>query len=151
MSGCLGSKDQCKAERKKKELIPCTSASSSCRPRELITTTASIGIDLRSESAGALAANRARQENRISPCHQKSFRPRSREVPFLSDQVHRVFALADKSARGIRLKEEDDFGFMTAQFLYKQDAARNPAAAEQDADAILDWLMSEHAGDTGIR
>lgn len=25
------------------------------------------------------------------------------------------------------------------------------AAAEQDADAILDWLLSEHAGDTGIR
>ena len=25
------------------------------------------------------------------------------------------------------------------------------AAAEQDADAILDWLLSEHAGDAGIR
>jgi plasmid stabilization system protein ParE len=25
------------------------------------------------------------------------------------------------------------------------------AAAEQDADAILGWLLSEHAGDTGIR
>jgi plasmid stabilization system protein ParE len=25
------------------------------------------------------------------------------------------------------------------------------AAAEQDADAILDWLVSQHAGDTGIR
>jgi plasmid stabilization system protein ParE len=25
------------------------------------------------------------------------------------------------------------------------------AAAEQDADAILDWLLSEHAGDTGAR
>ena len=25
------------------------------------------------------------------------------------------------------------------------------AAAEQDADAILDWLLSEHAGDTGKR
>lgn len=25
------------------------------------------------------------------------------------------------------------------------------AAAEQEADAILDWLTSEHAGDTGIR
>jgi plasmid stabilization system protein ParE len=25
------------------------------------------------------------------------------------------------------------------------------AAAEQDADAILDWLFSQHAGDTGIR
>jgi plasmid stabilization system protein ParE len=25
------------------------------------------------------------------------------------------------------------------------------AAAEQDADAILDWLLSQHAGDTGIR
>ena len=25
------------------------------------------------------------------------------------------------------------------------------AAAEQDANAILDWLLSEHAGETGIR
>src|SRR5277367_3007537 len=25
------------------------------------------------------------------------------------------------------------------------------AAAERDADAILDWLLSQHAGDTGIR
>lgn len=24
-------------------------------------------------------------------------------------------------------------------------------AAEQDADAILDWLLSEHAGDAGMR
>jgi len=25
------------------------------------------------------------------------------------------------------------------------------AAAEQEADAILDWLLSEHAGEAGIR
>jgi plasmid stabilization system protein ParE len=25
------------------------------------------------------------------------------------------------------------------------------AAAEQDADAILDWLLSQHAGETGFR
>jgi plasmid stabilization system protein ParE len=25
------------------------------------------------------------------------------------------------------------------------------AAAEQDADSILDWLLSQHAGDTGLR
>jgi plasmid stabilization system protein ParE len=25
------------------------------------------------------------------------------------------------------------------------------AAVEQDADAILDWLLSQHAGETGIR
>jgi plasmid stabilization system protein ParE len=25
------------------------------------------------------------------------------------------------------------------------------AAAEQDADAVLDWLLSEHAGDAGMR
>jgi plasmid stabilization system protein ParE len=24
-------------------------------------------------------------------------------------------------------------------------------AAEQDADAILDWLLSQHAGETGVR
>jgi hypothetical protein len=43
-----------------------------------------------------------------------------REVPFLSDQVRKVLALADRSARDVPLKEEDDFGFMTALFLYKQ-------------------------------
>jgi plasmid stabilization system protein ParE len=25
------------------------------------------------------------------------------------------------------------------------------AAAEQDADAVLDWLLSEHAGDAGVQ
>jgi plasmid stabilization system protein ParE len=25
------------------------------------------------------------------------------------------------------------------------------AAAEQEADAILDWLLSQHAGDAGMR
>ncbi len=29
--------------------------------------------------------------------------------------------------------------------------AETTAAAEQDGDAILDWLLSQHAGDTGIR
>jgi hypothetical protein len=60
-----------------------------------------------------------------------------REVPFLNDQVQKVLALADKSARGIRLKEEDDFGFMTAQFLYKQ---------MQHAQSVLDLVPRRDAG-----
>jgi hypothetical protein len=60
-----------------------------------------------------------------------------REVPFLNDQVQKVLALADKSARGIPLKEEDDFGFMTAQFLYKQ---------MQHAQSVLDLIPRRDAG-----
>ncbi len=60
-----------------------------------------------------------------------------REVPFLNDQVQKVLALADKSARGVSLKEEDDFGFMTAQFLYKQ---------MQHAQSVLDLVPRRDAG-----
>jgi hypothetical protein len=60
-----------------------------------------------------------------------------REVPFLNDPVQKVLALADKSARSIPLKEEDDFGFMTAQFLYKQ---------MQHAQSVLDLIPRRDAG-----
>src|SRR5258708_17187554 len=60
-----------------------------------------------------------------------------REVPFVNDQVQKVVALADKSARGVSLKEEDDFGFMTAQFLYKQ---------MQHAQSVLDLVPRRDAG-----
>ena len=43
-----------------------------------------------------------------------------REIRFLNDQVQKVLALAYKSANGIPVREDDDFGFMTTQFLYKQ-------------------------------
>jgi hypothetical protein len=68
---------------------------------------------------------------------EKLFVRDPREVPFLHDQVQRVLALADKSARGIPLKEEDDFGFMTAQFLFKQ---------MQHAQSVLDLVPRRDAG-----
>ena len=51
---------------------------------------------------------------------EKPFALDPREVPFLHDQVMTVLALADQASRGIRIREDDDFGFMTIQFLYKQ-------------------------------
>jgi hypothetical protein len=68
---------------------------------------------------------------------EKLFVRDPREAPFLNDQVQRVLALADKSARGVPLKEEDDFGFMTAQFLYKQ---------MQHAQSVLDLVPRRDAG-----
>jgi hypothetical protein len=68
---------------------------------------------------------------------EKLFVRDPREVPFLSDQVQRVLALADKSARGIPLKEQDDFGFMTAQFLCKQ---------MQHAQSVLSLVPRRDAG-----
>jgi hypothetical protein len=43
-----------------------------------------------------------------------------REVPFLHDQVKKALALAGEASRSISIEENDDFGFMTVQFLYKQ-------------------------------
>jgi len=43
-----------------------------------------------------------------------------REVPFLNGQVKKVLALAEEASRNISIQENDDFGFMAAQFLYKQ-------------------------------
>lgn len=43
-----------------------------------------------------------------------------REIPFLRNQVEQVLAMADVSSRGIVTREDDDFAFMTIQFLYKQ-------------------------------
>jgi hypothetical protein len=51
---------------------------------------------------------------------EKLFVRDPREVQFLKDQVRKVLALADKSANDIPVREDDDFGFMTTQFLYKQ-------------------------------
>jgi hypothetical protein len=60
-----------------------------------------------------------------------------REVPFLRDQVERVLALADRSSRGISIREDDDFGFMSIQFLYKQI---------QHAESILLLIPRRDAG-----
>ena len=60
-----------------------------------------------------------------------------REVPFLHDQVKKVIALADKSSRNVTIREDDDFGFMTMQFLYKQ---------MQHAESILTLVPRRDAG-----
>lgn len=51
---------------------------------------------------------------------EKLFVRDPREVPFLHDQVKKVLVLADQASRSIKVREDDDFGFMTIQFLYKQ-------------------------------
>jgi hypothetical protein len=68
---------------------------------------------------------------------KKLFALDPREVPFLKDLVQKLLALADQSAKGIPIKEEDDFGFMTAQFLYKQ---------MQHAQSVLDLIPRRDAG-----
>ncbi len=68
---------------------------------------------------------------------EKLFVRDQREVPFLNDQVQKVLALADESVKGISVREDDDFGFMTIQFLYKQ---------VQHAQSILTLVPSRDAG-----
>lgn len=51
---------------------------------------------------------------------EKLFVRDPREVPFLHEQVRKVLVLADQASRSIPIREDDDFGFMTIQFLYKQ-------------------------------
>lgn len=43
-----------------------------------------------------------------------------REIPLFRDQARMILALADESSRGVSVREDDDFGFMAMQFLYKQ-------------------------------
>jgi len=52
-------------------------------------------------------------------CSEKFFTRDPREIPFVHNQVEILLALADKSSRGISIRD-DDFGFMTILFLYKQ-------------------------------
>jgi hypothetical protein len=60
-----------------------------------------------------------------------------REVPFLNDQVKKVLALADESTNGVRVKEDDDFGFMATLFLNKQI---------QHAESVLALVPRRDAG-----
>jgi len=60
-----------------------------------------------------------------------------REVPFLHAQVKKVLALADEASRRISIEESDDFGFMTAQFLYKQ---------MQHGESVLSLVPRRDAG-----
>ena len=60
-----------------------------------------------------------------------------REAPFLHDQVKKILALADNSSRSISIREDDDFGFMTIQFLYKQ---------MQHAESLLSLVPRRDAG-----
>jgi hypothetical protein len=50
----------------------------------------------------------------------KLFHRDPREIPFLRDQARMILVLADESSRGVPIREDDDFGFMAMQFLYKQ-------------------------------
>jgi hypothetical protein len=68
---------------------------------------------------------------------EKLFVRDPREVRFLNDQVREVLALADKSANGIPVREDDDFGFMATQFLYKQI---------QHAESVLALVPRRDAG-----
>ena len=60
-----------------------------------------------------------------------------REVPFLHEQVKKVLALADMASRNVRIREDDDLGFMTVQFLYKQ---------MQHAESVLALVPRRDAG-----
>lgn len=60
-----------------------------------------------------------------------------REVPFLHGQVKKVLALAEEASRNISIQENDDFGFMTVQFLYKQ---------MQHAESVLSLVPRRDAG-----
>ncbi|HUD13269.1 MAG TPA: DUF5677 domain-containing protein [Terracidiphilus sp.] len=68
---------------------------------------------------------------------EKLFVRDPREVPFLHEQVVRTLALADESSRNISIREDDDFGFMTIQFLYKQ---------MQHAESVLLLIPRRDAG-----
>jgi Family of unknown function (DUF5677) len=61
-----------------------------------------------------------------------------REIPFFRDQARMIVALADECSRGVQVREDDDFGFMAMQFLYKQiQHAESLLALEPRRDAGL--------------
>lgn len=68
---------------------------------------------------------------------EKLFVRDPREVPFLHDQVEKVLVLADQKSRSISIREDDDFGFMAIQFLYKQI---------QHAESLLSLVPRRDAG-----
>jgi len=60
-----------------------------------------------------------------------------RELPFLREQAQIILALADESSRSIPIHNDDDFGFMTMQFLCKQI---------QHGESILSLIPRRDAG-----
>jgi hypothetical protein len=68
---------------------------------------------------------------------EKLFIRDPREVPFLHDQVKKVLVLADQKSRSVSIREDDDFGFMAIQFLYKQI---------QHAESLLSLVPRRDAG-----
>jgi hypothetical protein len=60
-----------------------------------------------------------------------------REVPFLQEQVKKTLALADTASRNVKIGGDDDLGFMTIQFLYKQ---------MQHAESVLTLIPRRDAG-----
>src|ERR1017187_10174598 len=60
-----------------------------------------------------------------------------REVPFLQEQVKNALALANTASRNVKIREDDDLGFMRIQFLYKQ---------MQHAESVLALIPRRDAG-----
>jgi Family of unknown function (DUF5677) len=67
----------------------------------------------------------------------KLFGRDEREGLYLRDALQKLLALADNSSRGVPTREDDDFGFMVMQFLYKQI---------QHAESVLLLIPSRDAG-----
>ncbi len=68
---------------------------------------------------------------------EASFIRDRREIPFLLEQIKKVLVLADNASRRVTIRESDDFGFMTIQFLYKQ---------MQHAESVLALVPRRDAG-----
>ena len=60
-----------------------------------------------------------------------------REIPFLHSQLKQILSLADKVSRSVTTQEDDDFGFMAINFLYKQI---------QHAESLLALVPRRDAG-----
>jgi hypothetical protein len=70
-------------------------------------------------------------------CPETLFVRDPREVPFLHDQLKQMLRLADRSSQSVTVEDNDDFGFMAVQFLYKQ---------MQHAESILILVPRRDAG-----
>lgn len=60
-----------------------------------------------------------------------------REVPFIHGLVKKLLVLAETTSHNVPIREDDDFGFMTIHFLYKQ---------MQHAESILALVPRRDAG-----
>ena len=67
----------------------------------------------------------------------KFFHRDPREIPFLHQQVNTVLQLTIHSSQNLTVRDDDDFGFMIVQFLYKQ---------MQHAESLLTIVPRRDAG-----